>query len=345
MEVNVARIAAVIPCFRVRDHVLNVIAKVPPEVETIYVVDDACPQKTGDHVEAQCRDPRVRVIRNGTNLGVGGATMRGYEEALADDAHILVKLDGDGQMDPARIPSLVQPLVDGSADYAKGNRFFDLEDVRSMPAVRLFGNAVLSLVNKVTSGYWDIMDPTNGYTAVNSSVARMLPLAKIANDYFFESDMLFRLSVIRAVVVDVPMPARYGDEVSNLRISRVLFSFPLRYVGRAFKRLFYSYFLRDFNAGTVQLCAGLALLAGGAVFGGIHWYESIATGVPATAGTVIIAALPIIFAGHLLLSAINWDIANVPRRPIHPLLDGRSAQTPEQEAPPRLTRVDRRGLQ
>jgi dolichol-phosphate mannosyltransferase len=223
-------------------------------------------------------------------------------------------------MDPARIPSLVGPLLDGTADYTKGNRFFDLEDVRSMPLVRLVGNAILSFVNKVASGYWDVMDPTNGYTAINAVVAAALPLRKIARDYFFESDMLFRLSVLRAVVIDVPMAARYGNEVSNLRVSRVLLSFPGRYLGRAFKRLFYGYFLRDFNAGTVQLGLGLLLLGGGGIFGALRWQESIASGTPATAGTVVLAALPVLFGGHLLLSAINYDIANVPRRPVHPFL-------------------------
>jgi dolichol-phosphate mannosyltransferase len=315
-----ARIAVVIPCFKVRDHILGVIAAIPADVENIYVVDDACPEASGAHVEANCNDPRVRVLRNAQNQGVGGATLRGYEAAIADGAQILVKLDGDGQMDPARIPSLVGPLLDGTADYTKGNRFFDLEDVRSMPLVRLVGNAILSFVNKVASGYWDVMDPTNGYTAINAVVAAALPLRKIARDYFFESDMLFRLSVLRAVVIDVPMAARYGNEVSNLRVSRVLLSFPGRYLGRAFKRLFYGYFLRDFNAGTVQLGLGLLLLGGGGIFGALRWQESIASGTPATAGTVVLAALPVLFGGHLLLSAINYDIANVPRRPVHPFL-------------------------
>jgi glycosyltransferase involved in cell wall biosynthesis len=170
--VSVARIAVVIPSFKVRDHILGVIAAIPPEVDRIYVVDDACPEGSGAHVEANCRDERVRVLRNDTNQGVGGATLRGYEAALADGADYLVKLDGDGQMDPGRIPSLVRPLEDGSADYTKGNRFFDLEDVRTMPAIRLIGNSILSFVNKVASGYWDVMDPTNGYTAINAVVAR-----------------------------------------------------------------------------------------------------------------------------------------------------------------------------
>ncbi len=314
------QIAVVIPCFNVRDHILGVLEGIGPEVAAIYVVDDACPQNTGEHVRKNCADGRVRVIRNERNLGVGGATMRGYREALGEDMDILVKLDGDGQMDPARIPSIVRPLVDGHADYAKGNRFFDLDNVAGMPAMRLVGNAVLSFVNKMASGYWDVMDPTNGYTALHGTVCRALPLEKIAKDYFFESDMLFRLATLRAVVVDVPMPARYGAERSNLRVSHAARTFPKLYFVRTMKRLFYGYFLRDFNAGTVQFLMGIALLLGGAIFGGVHWYRSIATGIPATAGTVVLAALPVLIGGHLLIAALNYDISNVPRRPVHPHL-------------------------
>ena len=165
------------------------LAGIGREVAAIYVVDDACPEATGQHVSASCGDPRVRVIRNESNLGVGGATMRGYVAAMDEGMEILVKLDGDGQMDPARIASLVRPLLRGEADYAKGNRFFNLDDIAQMPAVRLAGNSMLSLVNKVASGYWDVMDPTNGFTALHAAVCRALPLQKIAKDYFFESDM------------------------------------------------------------------------------------------------------------------------------------------------------------
>ena len=317
------RIAVVIPSYKVRAHILDVLAAVGPEVSAIYVVDDACPEGSGEHVRANCSDPRVRVLRNEHNLGVGGATMRGYREAMADGMDILVKLDGDGQMDPGRIAALTRPIDDGEADYAKGNRFFDLEGLSSMPAMRLVGNAALSFVNKVASGYWDVMDPTNGFTALHAAVARALPLEKIANDYFFESDMLFRLATLRAVVVDVPMPANYGREESNLRVTQVARTFPGRYLMRTLKRLFYGYFLRDFNAGTVQLLMGLVLLAGGGTFGALRWHESIASGVPATAGTVILAALPVLLGGHLLIAALSYDIANIPRRALHPSLQSR----------------------
>jgi glycosyltransferase involved in cell wall biosynthesis len=277
-------------------------------------------------VTASSADRRVRVLRNETNLGVGGATLRGYRAALDDGMDIVVKMDGDGQMDPARIASLVKPIAAGEADYAKGNRFFNLDDVGGMPVVRLVGNSMLSLVNKVASGYWDIMDPTNGFTAIHASVARALPLAKIARDYFFESDMLFRLATLRAVVVDVPMRARYGSEKSHLPVGRVAATFPFRYLVRAAKRLFYGYFLRDFNAGTVQFMLGSALMAFGTVFGAIHWLRSIETDIPATSGTIMVAALPILLGGHLLISALNYDIGNVPQRPLHPQL------TPEPNA-------------
>ena len=316
-EVRLQRIAVVIPCYAVRTHILRVLGAIGSEVAAIYVVDDACPESTGQYVSASCPDARVRVLTNEKNLGVGGATMRGYAAAMDDGMDILVKLDGDGQMDPARIATLVRPLLEGQADYAKGNRFFNLDDVSGMPKLRLIGNSMLSLVNKVSSGYWDVMDPTNGFTALHATVCRALPLDKIARDYFFESDMLFRLATLRAVVVDVPMPAHYAGEKSHLRVGRVAAIFPGRFALRTLKRLFYGYFLRDFNAGTVQFVMGFALAAFGAAFGALHWIESIESGIPATAGTIMVAALPVMIGGHLLISALNYDIANVPQRPLH----------------------------
>lgn len=316
-----ARIGVVVPCFKTRDKVMNVLARIPEEVERIYVIDDACPQHTGDHVSASSGDPRITVITHAQNRGVGGATVSGFQAALADGMDVIVKLDGDGQMNPELLRHVVRPIIEGRADYTKGNRFFRLDSLRGMPPMRLLGNAVLSFVNKLSSGYWDVMDPTNGYVAIHAKVLRLVPLDKLAPRYFFESDMLFRLGTLRAAVVDVPMDAIYGDEVSSLRISRVLLDFPLRYLSRIAKRTFYTYFLRDFNAGTVQLCAGLMLMVFGAAWGLKHWLISVNTGVVASTGTVMIAALPILLGGHLLISALNFDIANIPRRALHPMLD------------------------
>ena len=311
-----ARVAVVIPCYRVRTHILQVIEKIGPDVERIFVIDDACPEGTGALVKEHCTDPRVRILVHGDNQGVGGAVVTGYRAALEEGAEIVVKIDGDGQMDPALIGRFVAPLAAGTADYTKGNRFYDLELLRSMPRARLFGNALLSLVNKVASGYWDVMDPTNGYTAIHRAALEALPLAKLDRGYFFESDMLFRLYTSRAVVRDIPIPARYGTEVSGLRIGTVAAVFPLKYLRAGAKRMFYAYFLRDFNAGTLQICLGVLIGGAGAAFGIVKWIHSAVTDVPATSGAVMLAALPVLIGIQLLLGALNYDVQNVPRAPL-----------------------------
>ena len=316
-------IAVVIPCFKVRDLVLSVIERVPPEVTSIHVVDDCCPEQTGVHVQSHCKDPRVRVVFHQENRGVGGATISGYRDALAVGAAVVVKIDGDGQMDSADLNRFVSPILLGRADYTKGNRFFDIELLRTMPRARLFGNSILSLVNKLSSGYWNIADPTNGYTAIHADVLRLLPLNKLDERFFFESDMLFRLNVMRAVVVDVPLEATYGAEVSSLSITRAALQFPRKYLARFFKRIFYSYFLRDFSPGTVALVAGTLLAVAGSVFGAWRWYLGGLTGRPATSGEVMLSALPVLVGCQLLISAVNYDIVSVPSVPLHPMLSSR----------------------
>jgi glycosyltransferase involved in cell wall biosynthesis len=316
-------IAVVIPCFKVRDLVLSVIERVPPMVTSIHVVDDCCPQHTGLHVQSHCKDPRVRLVFHQENKGVGGATVSGYRDALSVGARVIVKIDGDGQMDPTDLDRFVRPILISRADYTKGNRFFDIELLRAMPRARLFGNSVLSLVNKLCSGYWNINDPTNGYTAIHADVLRLLPIEKLDERFFFESDLLFRLNVIRAVVTDVPIESRYGDEVSNLSVARVSVEFPGKYLARFIKRIFYSYFLRDFTPGTVALVTGSSLVVAGGTFGAWRWYLSGQSGRPATSGEVMFSALPVLVGCQLLISAVNFDIANVPTDPLHPALESK----------------------
>ncbi|MGQ0800643.1 MAG: glycosyltransferase family 2 protein [Pseudomarimonas sp.] len=322
------KIAVVIPCYRVRAHVLAVIAAIGPEVDRVYVIDDACPDQSGDHVEQACSDARVRVLRHSANRGVGGAVLTGYRQALADGCEVIVKVDGDGQMDPALIPALVAPILRGEADYSKGNRFYDLAQIGRMPAVRIFGNAVLSFMAKLSTGYWDVFDPTNGYTAIHAEAARLLPHDRISERYFFETDMLFRLNTFRAVVVDIPMEARYGDEVSNLKIRRILGEFLFKHLRNFGKRIFYSYYLRDLSVASLELLVGLGMLLFGAGYGGYHWYHSLQTGMTTPAGTVMLAALPALVGLQLLLAFLGYDIGSVPQRPLHPRL--RSAR-PRQE--------------
>ncbi|MFL9828505.1 glycosyltransferase family 2 protein [Rhodoplanes sp. SY1] len=314
---RIAPAVVVIPCYRVGHRVLDVIAGVGDVVDRIYVVDDACPERTGDLVARECRDPRVRVVRHGRNQGVGGATITGIRAALADDSDVIVKLDGDGQMDPAMLPVLIALVRSGQADYAKGNRFFDPDAVAAMPPVRLVGNAGLSFLTKISTGYWKSFDPTNGYFAIHGDVARLLPLDRIARRYFFESDLLFRLSTFRAKVVDVPMPAVYGDETSGLAPARMVIPFALGHLRNFCKRIAYNYFLRDFSLASVQLLAGLTLLLFGSAFGLAHWGASPTV---ASSGTVMLAGVTVILGVQFLLAFLAHDIQSAPEAALHPRL-------------------------
>lgn len=310
------RVAVVVPAYRVTRHVLGVLAAMPAAVWRVYVVDDACPDGSGDLVERECDDPRVVVVRNPRNLGVGGAVLAGYRRAVEEGAGIIVKIDGDGQMDPAMLPRFVAPIVAGYADYTKGNRFYDLRHIGRMPGLRLFGNAVLSFMAKISTGYWDIFDPTNGYTAIDARVAALLPYERISQRYFFETDLLFRLGTYRAVVVDVPMDARYADEVSNLRIGSVLGEFLRKHLCNLCKRIFYNYFLRDLSIASLELLAGIAMLAFGVAYGGWHWWHALASGSATPIGTVMLAVLPVLVGLQLTLAFLAYDIAAVPRLPV-----------------------------
>lgn len=318
-------IAVVVPCHRVTRHVAGVIAGIGPEVDAIYCVDDACPEDSGGFIAREVRDPRVRVLRHAQNQGVGGAVMTGYRQAIADGARVIVKLDGDGQMDPALLPAFVAPILRGDADYTKGNRFWDLSHIRRMPLVRRLGNLGLSFLAKASTGYWDLFDPTNGYTAIHADVAAHLPMPAISRRYFFETDLLFRLNTLRAVVVDVPMDARYGDEASGLKVSRVLGEFAFKHLRNLGKRIGYNYFLRDLPVASLELLAGLGLLGFGALFGGWHWWHSAQAGVATPVGTIMIATVAVVSGLQFALAFLGYDIASVPRRPVHPLLAGRPA--------------------
>ena len=300
---------------------LGVIQGIGPEVHTIYAVDDACPDGSGRFIEQHNQDPRVRVLFNPENRGVGGAIVTAYKAAIADGVDIVVKIDGDGQMNPALLHHFVRPLLRGEADYTKGNRFFRPESVQGMPPVRLFGNAVLSFMTKLSCGYWNIMDPTNGYTAARTCVLAELPLDKLEQRYFCETDMLFRLNTVRAVVKDVPMDAVYADEESHLKVGKVLPEFLRKHASRLWRRYVYSYLVRDFNVGSVYSLVGLVLLTFGLFFGLYGWISGVQHAAPATSGTVMLAALPVIVGIQCWIAFLHHDVSNVPTEPLSGLLD------------------------
>lgn len=310
------RIGVVIPCYKVSKHVLSVVTALDQNVDAIFVVDDCCPEGSGDLVKKHVQDPRVTVLRHDVNQGVGGAVVTGYQAGLAAGMDIIVKVDGDGQMDPRLLPRFIAPLLAGDADYAKGNRFFSFKEVRRMPGARLVGNACLSFITKLSSGYWSIFDPTNGYTAIHRQALELIDHRTLSRRYFFETDMLIRLGEVRAVVVDIPMRPVYGDEVSGLSIARVFDEFLWKHVYATVRRIIYSYFLRDFNVASLNLLFGLASLVFGLIFGTTKWILSVHTGELATSGTVVLAALPIIVGAQMLLFFLSYDTNSEPKRPV-----------------------------
>ena len=308
------KIAVVIPAYRAAAQVATVIRGVPDWIKRIYVIDDACPEHSGDAAKA-AGDPRVMVLRRQQNGGVGAAVKTGYRQALADGFDVVVKMDADDQMDPAYLQALLKPILADRADYTKGNRFRDLKALRQMPRVRLFGNSVLTFLVKAASGYWQMMDPTNGYTAINRDALERLELDRVSDGYFFESDMLIRLNIAGAVAEDVAIPARYGDEQSSLHIPSIMPVFIYRLIRGMGKRILFKYFLYDFSLGSFYLTVGTVLTAFGLIFGGVKWWQAAETGVTSSMGTIMIATLAILLGVQFLVQAINFDILTSPKRP------------------------------
>lgn len=315
-------IAVVIPCYKVARHLAEVLSAIGPEVAQIYCVIDGCPAGSEAVASAsQAADARIRILTSQANGGVGHAFALGCQQALRDGADVIVKLDGDGQMAPAEISRLVAPLSSGQADFAKGNRFFYLEGLKPMPWTRMFGNAGLSFLSKLSSGYWNLFDPTNGFFAIHAAVASRIPWNKVERRFFFESDLLFWLATLRAVAIDVPMHARYGDERSNLSVLKALIQFPALHLRNFCKRLFYCYFLREFNIASLYLLLSIVLLGFGTIFGIVHWLQGYQLNRLASAGTVMFAALPVILGWQALLSFLAFDVNNVPKVPFQQRVD------------------------
>lgn len=315
------KIAVILPCYKSREFVLDVISLVGSEVDIIIAVDDCCPEKTGQYITENVQDTRVSVLFHEENQGVGGAMLTGYRAALAAHCDIMIKIDSDGQMDPRLIPLAARPIINGYADYVKGNRFFNLEDVKVMPKVRLIGNLGLSFLTKLSTGYWDIFDPTNGYTAIHRLALENLPFDKINKRYFFETDMLFRLNLSSAVVADFAMSAKYGQERSNLNVLKSLFEFFGKHICLFCKRIIYQYFLRDFNIASVSLIFSFILLLIGCGLGTFFWIRAAQENSVSTTGQVMLAVTPILLGTQFLFYFIVADQHKRNNIPLQILLD------------------------
>lgn len=308
-------IVVVIPCYNVAKHIEEVIHAIPSSIAWIITINDCSKDETESIlVRLAKEDNRLIYLKHDINQGVGGAMITGYNKSIELNADITIKMDGDGQMDPAYIPALIKPIDDDKADFTKGNRFRDFKALRAMPFARRIGNLGLSFMIKAASGYWNMFDPTNGYTAIRNETLKSIDVKKIHKRYFFETSMLIELYYTNAVIQDIPIKARYGDEVSGLSLTKTLFEFPPKLFYALTRRIILKYFLFDFNIASIYFLFGTPLFVSGS-FLGLKNYLMYAGGtVFAPTGTVVIPTLLIILGFQLLLTAISYDITNYPKK-------------------------------
>lgn len=303
-------VSCIIPTYRASATILSVVADALLFADSVIVVDDCCPERSGEVVrKLYGDDPRVHVVSRERNGGVGAATKDGIAKAIEIGADIIVKLDADGQMDPSYIADIRRIFSDDPGTVlVKGNRFFDESVLEAMPKVRFAGNAILSILAKCASGYWNAIDPTNGYLAFNATLLKVLPWQHFADTYFFEMSVIAELGLKRLPIVELEMPTIYTGATSSLSIKRVMLEFPPKLARLILRRILIQYFLFDLNLGSIYIMTGLALTLFGATFAGYEWAESVITRIPRSTGTVMLAVLPFLMGFQLILNALMYDV-------------------------------------
>jgi len=306
-------VGCVIPCYRGGDVTLDVISRALPYVDHLVLVDDSCPLDTGIlSLEKFSNHSSFKVLFNDRNRGVGYSTIKGFKYLLLAKCDILVKIDADDQIKPELIPNLIDSLILNGADAIKGNRFTSIDHFKAMPPLRIFGNLILSFLNKLSTGYWELFDPTNGFIAFKSSALARLRLEKVQHRYFFESDLLFQSSLSDIFFIQFPMESVYQNEQSSLVPFREAFFFLLFHLSNFIKRVFYQYFLLDFNIGSLELL-GLGLVS--IVLIGVSlfvYYKGRFLYVFATPGEAGLIAILSVTWLQLVLSVLFYDSTQKP---------------------------------
>ena len=312
---NNLKTAVVIPYYNASNHIANVVAKLPDSIFAVIIVDDVSKEVLPEKDIRDSINPKTElvILRNDLNLGVGGATKRGFQYAITMNVDVVVKVDADDQMDTSFIPQLLKPLLKNKAEMSKGNRFRDLEALKKMPFTRRFGNLFLSFLTKIATGYWNNFDPTNGFIAIKVSVLKKIDINKLSNRYFFETSLISELYFVKARIKDVAMPAIYGDEKSSMKLWTIPVSFSLRLFKLFIKRLVKQYLLYDFCLGSIYLIIGLPLFLFGVIFGVYEWIHYASMNVPAPTGTIMVVALTVILGFQLLLQGLQYDVINAPK--------------------------------
>jgi glycosyltransferase involved in cell wall biosynthesis len=301
------RVGVVVPAFNEERLVGDTIAGIPAFVDTIYVVDDASRDRTADRVKLLDNE-RVVLLEHERNMGVGAAILTGYARALADRMDVTCVMAADNQMDPEELESLVRPVAAGEVDYAKANRLTSGQAWELIPRTRYLGNALLSLLTKIASGYWHVADSQAGYTALALATLERLDLHRIYKRYGFPNDMLVHLNVVNARVRDVPSRPIYGvGERSGIKIRKVVPRISWLLVKGFFWRLREKYVIRDFHPLVFFYALGLLMSLAGFVLGVIETVARIGGhGIPTA--TIVLVALLLISGSQFTLFAMWFDM-------------------------------------
>lgn len=309
------KIAVVIPYYNAERHISSVVSKLPEYITDIIIVNDRSPDvlPIAKVEEVVKQEVRLHILDNKINLGVGGATKKGFQFALENKFDIVIKIDSDDQMDTSYLPKMIQPILEKKAHVTKGNRFKKTKELKKMPFVRRFGNLGISFLAKIATGYWNNFDPTNGFLAIRTEVLKDVDFENLSNRYFFETSLLSEFYFNEVKVKDVTMPAIYADEESSMKVWKMPFVFSINLFKLFVKRILKSYFLFDFNIGSIYLIFGKLLFGFGLVFGGINWYQYSSIHTPAPTGTIMIATISLILGFQLMLQFIQYDVLKAPK--------------------------------
>ncbi len=303
-------IAVVVPAFREERLIGETISGVPSFVDHLIVIDDASPDGTAAAAQS-VGDPRVEVVRLEVNQGVGGAVLTGHQRATDLGAEISVVMAGDNQMDPAKLTLLLDPIIDEGYGFTKGNRFFSPTSMSGMPAHRAVGNMALTFLTKAASGYWNIVDPQNGYTAITAESLSLVPLDRVSRRYDFENDLLIWLNIANVRAKDVNIPARYGSELSTVRLRSFVPRVSALLFRGFWRRMWFKHMLWSFSPIALLFFSGFASLAFGLAVG--LWVTAVAMGGQTpTAGTSVLAVVPFFCGFIMLIQALVLDIQATP---------------------------------
>ena len=302
------RVAVVVPVYNEEKFIEKVITTMPGWVDNIIIVDDGSNDRTNEIVKRYVeKNEKLLLIEHEKNIGVGGARITGYKKALELNVDVIATMDGDAQMHPDDLKSVIAPILNNEADYVKGNRLFHKNIQEVMPQLRYFGNSILTLLTKIASGYWYIMDPQCGYTAISKNMLDRIPFGGINKKYAFENDMMIALNIYNARVKNVDVRPVYAGEKSYIKLRSFMPKTSIFLLNRFFWRLKEKYILRNFHPLVLFYIFGIISTIAGFFLGLEIIFIKIITGETAASISILVALL-VLFGIQSIFFAMHFDM-------------------------------------